>query len=535
MSTVTLTIDGKQVTVDQGTTIMKAAEKVGIHIPRFCFHPALSVAGNCRICLVEVEKMPKLVTSCSTIVSQGMVVYSDNENVRRARRGVLELMLSNHPLDCPICDQAGECSLQDYYMTIGLHKSRFGFDKHHKAKAVKLPPHLVLDAERCILCSRCVRFCKEITQTNEFTIGWRGNHAEISTFEHRTLENGYVGNLHQICPVGALTSLDSRFKCRVWSLKEHPSVCPSCSTGCNIMIDEKGGKVYRLRARENQAVNRYWLCDVGRYNYQFINAEDRLLEPRVKIRERMRQVAWDKALEVVHAQLKEVAGGGSKVAGIATAQLTNEEMFLFRKYLTEVLNSDTFDFRIDGSWEEVDKQVDQLLRRGDPNPNTRGAEAIGLSGDQQVQEILQAAADGEIGALYIVGADRLAAAGLSDAVKAARDSVEYMVMHASRQCDLLDLADAVLPSGTFAEKEGTFTNYEGRVQKISKAIPSVGNSKADFEIFAGLLIKAGKAEFASVPAKAFNLMAAEVQAFAGLIYDELPAEGALVALGGRNE
>jgi predicted molibdopterin-dependent oxidoreductase YjgC len=228
----------------------------------------------------------------------------------------------------------------------------------------------------------------------------------------------------------------------------------------------------------------------------------------------------------VHAQLKEVAGGGSKVAGIATAQLTNEEMFLFRKYLKEVLNSDTFDFRIDSSWEEVDKQVDPLLRRGDPNPNTRGAEAIGLRGDQQVQEILQAAADGEIGALYIVGADRLAAAGLSDAVKTARENVEYMVMHASQQCDILDLADAVLPSGTFAEKEGTFTNYEGRVQKITKAIPSVGNSKADFEIFAGLLSKAGKTESGSVPAKAFKVMAAEVQAFAGLVYEELPAEGA---------
>jgi NADH-quinone oxidoreductase subunit G len=514
---------------------MKAAEKIGIHIPRFCFHPGLSVAGNCRICLVEVEKMPKLVTSCSTIAGQGMVVYSDNENVRRARRGILELMLSNHPLDCPICDQAGECSLQDYYMTIGLHKSRFGFDKHHKAKAVKLPPYLVLDAERCILCSRCVRFCKEITQSNELAIGWRGNHAEIDTFEHRTLENGYAGNLHQICPVGALTSLDFRFKCRVWSLKEHPSVCPSCSTGCNVMIDEKDGKVHRLRARENHAVNRYWLCDAGRYNYHFINAEDRVMEPRVKIRERVRQLSWEKAFEAVHARLKELLGGGSKIAGIATAQLTNEEMFLFRKYLKDVLVSDTLDFRIDNSWEEVDKQVDHLLRRGDPNPNTRGAEAIGLRGDRQVQEILQAAADGEIGALYIVGADRLAASGLSEAVKAARESVEYMVMHASRQCDILDLADAVFPSGTFAEKEGTFTNFEGRVQKISKAIPSVGNSKPDLEIFAGLLARAGKTEISSDPAKAFNVMAAEVQAFAGLIYEQLPAEGALIELGGRNE
>ena len=155
---------------------MKAAEAVGIQIPRFCFHPGLSIAGNCRISLVEVEKMAKLVTSCSTAANQGMVVHTDNENVRRARRGVLELMLSNHPLDCPVCDQAGECYLQDYYMTVGLHKSRFAFPKYHKPKAVPLPPHLALDAERCILCSRCVRFCQEITKTRELTIGWRGNH-----------------------------------------------------------------------------------------------------------------------------------------------------------------------------------------------------------------------------------------------------------------------------------------------------------------------------------------------------------------------
>jgi len=398
---------------------------------------------------------------------------------------------------------------------------------------VKLPPHLVLDAERCILCSRCVRFCKEITQTNELTIGWRGNHAEIGTFEHRTLENGYVGNLHQIC---RWRPDISRFAVQMSGLvvDRTSERLPELLHRLHIMIDEKGGKVYRLRARENQAVNRYWLCDVGRYNYQFINAEDRVMEPRVKIRERMRQVSWDKALEVVHAQLKEVSGGGSKVAGIATAQLTNEEMFFFRntsrKFSTATPS--IFASTAPGRSGQAGGSASPAKGQQSEHPGCRGDRPEGRSagsGDSQ------AAADGEIGALYIVGADRLAAAGLSDAVKAARASVEYMVMHASRQCDILDLADAVLPSGTFAEKEGTFTNYEGRVQKISKAIPSVGNSKPDFDIFAGLLNKAGRTEFASVPAKAFNVIAAEVQAFAGLIYEELPAEGALIAPGGGNE
>jgi NADH-quinone oxidoreductase subunit G len=276
-------------------------------------------------------------------------------------------------------------------------------------------------------------------------------------------------------------------------------------------------------------VNGYWLCDQGRYNYKFINAEGRLRELQVKIRERMRIVPWDKAIETVHAQLSEIVSGGGKVAGIASAQLTNEELFFFKKYFEEVLGSDIMDFRIDGSSADVDKRMDQILLRGDKNPNTRGAEAVGLKGDREVQEILQAAADGEVGALYIIGAERVAAAGLSDAIKAARDSVEYIVMHASQQCDILEYADAVLPAGTFAEKEGTFTNYQGRVQKISRAISPVGNSKPDIEIFAGLLGKAGKSELGSSdPAKAFNMLAAEVRAFAGLKYEGLPAEGALI-------
>jgi NADH-quinone oxidoreductase subunit G len=344
------------------------------------------------------------------------------------------------------------------------------------------------------------------------------------------VENGYAGNLHEICPVGALTSLDFRFSTRSWWLKGHPSVCPSCSTGCNIYIDETQGKVYRLRARENQAVNSYWLCDEGRYHYQFINAENRVTALRVKIRERMHEVGWDKAIETVHAQLSEIINGGGKVAGIASAHLTNEELFLFRKYIAEGLASDMFDFRIDGSWADVEKQVDALLLRADKNPNTRGAEALGLKGEKEVQEILQAAADGEVGALYIVGAERLAAAGLSDAVKAAREGVEYMVMHASTQCDILDLADALLPASTFAEKEGTFTNYQGRVQRIWRAIPAVGTSRPDLDIFAGLLVKAGQSEFASADAaKVFNMMAAQVQPFAGLTYEGVPAEGALIS------
>ncbi|MBI2351483.1 MAG: (2Fe-2S)-binding protein, partial [Deltaproteobacteria bacterium] len=223
----TLKINGKEITVEPGTTIMQAADTLGIHIPRFCYHKELTVAGNCRMCLVEIEKNPKLQISCNTAATDGMVVRTDTPQVREAVRGVLELILINHPIDCPVCDQAGECWLQNYYMMFGLYTSRFKLeDKVHKPKRVDLGP-IVLDAERCVLCSRCVRFCGEVTKTNEMEIFERGDHSEIRTYPGQKLDgNKYAGNLADICPVGALTSRDFRFRCRAWFLKTAESICP---------------------------------------------------------------------------------------------------------------------------------------------------------------------------------------------------------------------------------------------------------------------------------------------------------------------
>ena len=266
------TIDGAEVEVAPGTTVIQAALQMGIHIPHFCWHPDLAVDGNCRMCLVEVEKAPKLQIACNTVVTDGMVVHTESEKAAQAHRTTLEFLLVNHPIDCPVCDQAGECYLQDQYMDHGLHDSKVeAEEKVRKRKVVDLGP-IMLDAERCVLCSRCLRFEREVTGTNSFEFVNRGDHTQIATFENRPIEHNYAGNLADVCPVGALLSHDFRFKMRVWFLEETPSVCPGCSTGCNITIDHRDGEVHRLRPRRNVEVNKSWMCDIGRQEYREIGA-----------------------------------------------------------------------------------------------------------------------------------------------------------------------------------------------------------------------------------------------------------------------
>ena len=276
MKPVTLTIDGKQVTVPEGTTVLQACEQVNSPVPFYCYHPGLSIAGNCRICLVEIEKTPKLQISCYTRVADGMVVHTNTDKALKARQDVLEFLLVNHPLDCPVCDQAGECWLQDYYMAYGLYNQKFDEQKVKKSKkATRIGPNVVLDQDRCILCSRCVRFCDEVSKTGELGIFNRGDHAELDVFPGKPIDNNYSGNVVDICPVGALTDDDFRFKCRVWYLRSTQSVCPGCSMGCNIEIHDNrerevrphvagGARIMRLKPRFNPEVNKWWMCDVGR-------------------------------------------------------------------------------------------------------------------------------------------------------------------------------------------------------------------------------------------------------------------------------
>ena len=264
----TLEIDGRQVTVEAGVTVIQAADQLGLEIPHYCYHPGLSIAGNCRMCLVEVERMPKLQIACNTRVLDGMVVRTATPRVSAARQAVLEFLLLNHPIDCPVCDQAGECKLQDYYMDYGRYHSRMPLGrKVHKGKVIDIGPHVMLDQERCILCTRCTRFLDEVTHTSELGVFERGDHCNIDLFPGQRLDNPYSANVVDVCPVGALTSREFRFQARVWYLERTESVCAACSRGCNVDVYERRGEILRYRPRYNPDVNKLWMCDAGRLSY----------------------------------------------------------------------------------------------------------------------------------------------------------------------------------------------------------------------------------------------------------------------------
>ena len=338
----TLTIDGEQITVPAGTTVIQAAEKLGIFVPRYCYHPGLSIAGNCRICLVEIEKAPKLQIACNTPVADGMVVNTKSSKVNQGRESVLEFLLINHPLDCPVCDQSGECDLQNFYMQYGLYDPRFKEQKVKKAKATPLGPTVMLDAERCVLCSRCVRFTDEISKTGELGIFNRGDKAEVGVYPDKVLDNKYSGNVVDICPVGALTDRDFRFKARVWYLSTAPSVCTGCAQGCNIdlhyVLDRPhladGARVMRVKPRYNADVNQWWMCDEGRYGLKLID-QGRLRTVLYKGAESN----WEKAFTELAAVLSQVKSEKrqGQVGVIALAQQTTEELFLIGELFKESL------------------------------------------------------------------------------------------------------------------------------------------------------------------------------------------------------
>src|SRR2546423_2205930 len=276
-------LNDQEVEAQPGQTIIQAAEDHGVEHPKYCYASGLPIDGNCRMCLVEVEKMPKLPPACTTVVSEGMVVRSANERVKTAVRGVLEFLLINHPIDCPVCDQAGECKLQDYYMDYDEAPSRFPLaEKNRKGKALDVGSDVMLDQERCILCARCTRFFDEVTKTSELAIYERGDHCEIELAPGKVLDNPYSGNVVDICPVGALTSRDFRFRARVWYLERADSVCGACANGCNIEIYHREGRIYRFQPRRNLAVNQYWMCDAGRLSYRDLQGEGRLTRPLVR-------------------------------------------------------------------------------------------------------------------------------------------------------------------------------------------------------------------------------------------------------------
>ena len=518
--TVRATIDGKAIEVPKGTTVIQAAAQIGIEIPRFCYHEDLPIDGNCRMCLVEVEKMPKLQIACNTQVTEGMVVHTESDKAKQAHRTTLEFLLVNHPIDCPVCDQAGECYLQDQYMDVGLHDSKVEpEEKVHKRKVVDLGP-IMLDAERCVLCSRCLRFEQFVTGTNSFEFRNRGDHTQIATFEDRPITHNYAWNLADVCPVGALLSHDFRFKMRVWFLEPTDSVCPGCSTGCNIYVDHRDEEVHRLRPRRNVEVNKSWMCDIGRVEYKEIALETRVSAARVRRASEWEETSVATALDLV---TEKILAAPRASAFLATPQATNEDVYMFR--LLSERAGGMLDFRVGNPQDKTKVQEDNVLLRADRNPNTTGCLDQGIGRDG-VDAILKACASEGVKVLVLQGADLLEDPG----VAAAAAKVPFVAVMASHEHPELAKAHCVLPAAVWAEVDGTFTNYQRRVQRIKRAVAPPGAAVPRWELAAGLVTRLGEPIALSSARDVFALIARDVKVYSGLDHRLVGATGR--ALGG---
>ena len=363
------TINGKEIRVKDGTTVIQAFKQLEQDIAHYCWHPGLSVAGVCRLCMIEIEGQPRLQIACNTVIQDGMKISNQSEKVKETVRWGMDFHLINHPLDCPICDQAGECGLQEQYMKYGQYDSSMSQPKVKKDKVVDLGDKIVLDSERCILCSRCVRFTDEVSKTHELGIFNRGDYSEIGTFAGKNLDNDYALNTVDICPVGALTSKDFRFKQRVWYLKSVQTTCPGCSTGCKVKVYYNNEGVFRVKPEEDPEVNSHWMCDEGRPLYKFVNTS-----PRIKIPIYIHQgVAVPIKFQDLTKKLKtlfKTSSSDSNMAVILTGQNTNEEYQSLSKFLSTLSFSvNTFYWK--NNAEQFD-DFDGLLKRGDKNPNTMG-------------------------------------------------------------------------------------------------------------------------------------------------------------------
>lgn len=419
------------------------------------------------MCLVEVEKFPKLVIACATQVAEGMVIQTKSGRVVNSQQAVMEFLLINHPLDCPICDEAGECKLQDYAYQFGEGVSRFDFEKVRKPKRVALGPNVMLDTERCIMCSRCVRFCDEIAKKPQLVFSKRGDHVQLTTFPGEQLDNPYSMNVIDLCPVGALTSRDFRFKARVWDMSSTDSVCAGCARGCNTKMWVRNNEILRLTPRLNPEVNDYWMCDHGRLNtFKHVNAPERLNSPMVRKDGELIDVGWDEAVAAAASSLKGFKK--SEIACIGSAHATNEDNYLLMRFARDILHTKHVDFI--RHIRESDQ--DELLIRADRTPNGKGALEAGVRPTEDgfdIDGILKGIREGTIRALYVIEDDIATDPRFAELLP----KLDVLIVHSCSNNETVKYADVVLSAATYAEKHGTWTNFEGRVQRIRPAVATV--------------------------------------------------------------
>jgi NADH-quinone oxidoreductase subunit G len=470
-----VTIDGTEVEVQDGINIIEAAKAADVHVPHFCYHPSLSVVGQCRMCLVEVEGMPKLQAGCSTNVKEGMKIWVWNEKVEKARRGQMEFLLINHPLDCPICDKAGECPLQDYSFNYGSVASRYGEVKrtYPGMDRTAIGPHVVQNMNRCIHCTRCIRFCQEITGTSELAFFKRGASTEVGVFAGTPLDNWMSACVTDICPTGALTTREFRFESRVWNLDSTESVCNGCDVGCNIFIGHRNGQIFRYRPRENPDVNDHWLCDYGRFSHERYDT-DRVVVPKVRNEDDYLGIAtWSEALDAIETAFK----GGSNFAAIASANMTKEEAEAAKELFDAV--GATVGVIVDPIAPIRMKSRTEWLVGTQGAPNYRGVKAIF---GENIENLLTEGADG-VDVLYICDSD-FSQRAKDPAVIANLRKAKFLIAHSwEANHPLNEVVDVLLPATIHAEKEGTFVNLQGREQKIHAAYAPKGQAVADLEIF----------------------------------------------------
>ena len=529
---ITVNIDGREIAVPKGTNMIEAARLLGIEVPHFCYHPKLSVAGNCRMCLVETgtpsldpaTKQPvidpatgrakinwasKPAIACFTNAAPGLHIRTSTPLVRECREGVMEFLLINHPLDCPICDQAGECKLQEQATGYGRGYSRFTEQKNVKPKRTLLGPRVMLDDERCILCSRCVRFCKEIAGDDVLGFVDRGSYTTLTCYPGRKLENNYSLNTVDICPVGALTSTDFRFKMRVWFLKATPGICTESSAGVNTEVWSREGVIHRITPRRNDEVNDTWMADSGRLLYKQVTADNRLRQHLVGRAAALPAEALAKAGDLLKS-------GGVAIVGSGRSSV--EEQFLTRK-LAEALKAPAWLVSRVG-------QGDGLLISADRNPNVRGALLTGLIKTLPAPQLSELAAQidaGRVKTVLSIGED-LSAAGLSEA-----QLKKVAVIHLGTHANATSVAAmVVIPTLTVFEKAGTFINQQFRLQKFVPAVPGPQDVADDLVTLSQLVLAAGGPTLAADIDGLWTTLAAEVKHFATITYQNLPATGLLL-------
>ena len=506
METVTLTIDGSPVTVEKGKTVLQAVLQSGGHVPYYCYHPGLGVDGSCRVCIVKIEKMPKLQTSCSMVCTDGMVVSTNTPEVEAARASVFEFLLVNHPLDCPVCDKGGECTLQDYSYSYGPERSRMDFPRRvfdgEGVKAdVDFGPTLLLNRNRCIMCTRCQRFMAEVDGDAQIGVFQRGVHSEIATFDERGVVSLLSGNLMDVCPVGAITTRDYRFKSRPW---DNPlavdTICTLCAKGCNTTAWikakpewAKGASLVRMTPRFNAEINSYWMCDIGRFDYHWIEGDRRLLQPHVRTGRGFDAAPWADALIAVKDAI-DAAGGGSKVRMLVSGHTSLEELYVLKQF-APLTGGVTF------SWRHREKPQPPDTKFRIPAvdaPNLRGASDLGfkmapIDGPADVTELRTAVEAGAVKVLYVIDTGHEGSIGDTDWILAAKQAgkISTLIVQGVLKTTLAEAADIVLPGCAFVEKDVTFTNMTGHVQSSSRVITPPGDAAEDWQILSKVAVALG--------------------------------------------